>query len=66
MLSYENLQHKNIGVLPMTKRTTTSKKFQADIFGKLGRRKIHLDFNGGNVSSYGGVLLFRQTDKRFV
>ena len=48
----------------MTECTTSSQKFQADIFGNLGRRKIRFDFNGGNVSSDGGVLLLRQVDRR--
>jgi hypothetical protein len=30
----------------------------------LGRRKVHLDFNGGHVSSDGGALLLRAVDDR--
>jgi hypothetical protein len=64
MLPYNNLQLINIGVLLTTECTTGSKRFRADILGKLGRRKIHLDFNGGNVSSDGEVLLFRQARRK--
>jgi hypothetical protein len=64
MLSYKNLQHKNIEVLPISKSTTTSKKFQWDIFKNSGIRKIYPDFNCVNVRNDGGVLLLRQTDER--
>ena len=33
-------------------------------FGRLGRREIVADFNGGDLSSDGGVLLLRQVEQR--
>jgi hypothetical protein len=31
-------------------------------FGRFGRRVIEADFNGGDLSSDGGLLLLRQVD----
>lgn len=45
--------------LPMTNCTSTSINFPA-----LKRRKIEANFNGGDVSSDGGVLLLREIDRR--
>jgi hypothetical protein len=33
-------------------------------FGRLGRRIIEGDFSGGELSSDGGLILLRQTDRR--
>src|SRR5450755_1336607 len=33
-------------------------------FGRLGRRLIEADFEGGDISSDGGLLLLRQVDER--
>ena len=33
-------------------------------FGRLGRRVIEADFNGGDLSSDGGLMLLRRTDER--
>ena len=33
-------------------------------FAKLGRREIDVDFDGGDVSSDGGLLLLRQVERR--
>jgi hypothetical protein len=33
-------------------------------FSKLGRRKIHVRFDGCDVSSDGGLLLLRQVERR--
>lgn len=38
--------------------------FQKLSFGRLGRREIVADFNGGDLSSDGGVLLLRQVEQR--
>ena len=35
-------------------------------FTKLGRREIDARFNGGDVSSDGGLLLLRQVERRLV
>ena len=48
----------------MTKCNTRSKFFQADLFPSLKRRKIKVDFDGGNVSSDGGLLLLKQVDRK--
>jgi hypothetical protein len=48
----------------MTKCTTTKAVFQAELFPSLKHRKIKVDFNGGNVSSDGGVLLLKQIDRK--
>ena len=32
-------------------------------FGRFGRRVIEADFNGGDLSSDGGLLLLRQIDE---
>lgn len=34
------------------------------VFGKLGRRKLEVNFGGGAVSSDGGLLLLREVDRR--
>jgi hypothetical protein len=34
------------------------------LFAKLGRREIDVGFNGGEVSSDGGLLLLRQVERR--
>ena len=33
-------------------------------FGRLGRRQIEANFEGGAISSDGGLMLLRQTDRR--
>jgi len=33
-------------------------------FGRLGRRVIEASFDGGDISSDGGLLLLRQVDER--
>ena len=33
-------------------------------FGRLGRREIQVNFEGGDISTEGGVLLLRQVDRR--
>ncbi|MBI5900700.1 MAG: transposase, partial [Rhodocyclales bacterium] len=33
-------------------------------FGRLGRREIEADFEGGALSSDGGLMLLRQVDRR--
>ncbi len=33
-------------------------------FGRLGRRVIEADFDGGDLSSDGGLMLLRQIDQR--
>lgn len=43
----------------MTKCTTTSIGF-----GRVGRRKIEANFNGGDISSDGGMILLRQVDRK--
>jgi hypothetical protein len=43
----------------MTKCTTTSLGF-----GRLGRRKIEANFEGGDISSDGGLMLLRQVDRK--
>ncbi len=48
----------------MTKCSTSEKVFQEDLFSGVEGRKISVDFDGGSVSSDGGVLLLRQTDKK--
>ena len=32
-------------------------------FGRLGRRKIEANFEGGSISSDGGLMLLRQIDR---
>ncbi|MHC4945927.1 MAG: IS1380 family transposase [Planctomycetota bacterium] len=34
------------------------------LFSSVGKKKIHADFNGGRLTSDGGVLLLRETEKR--
>ena len=48
----------------MTKCNAERKFFQGDFFPFLKRRKIKADFDGGNVTGDGGVLLLRQVEKR--
>jgi hypothetical protein len=48
----------------MTKCNTKNKVFQPDLFPSLKRRKIKVDFDGGNVSSDGGLLLLKQVDRK--
>lgn len=43
----------------MTECTTT-----AVPFARLGRREIHADFSGGQITSYAGTLLLREADKQ--
>jgi len=43
----------------MPKCTTTSLKF-----GRLGRRKIEANFEGGDISSDGGLMLLREVDRK--
>ena len=43
----------------MTKCTTPSIEF-----GRLGRKKIEANFNGGDISSDGGLMLLRQVDRK--
>jgi hypothetical protein len=33
-------------------------------FGRLGRREIHAAFDGGDITTEGGVLLLRQIDRK--
>jgi hypothetical protein len=35
---------------------------ETDLFGALGRRRIEVGFDGGEVSSDAGLLLLRQVD----
>lgn len=46
-----------------TASTTTDCNDQQMFFQELGSRKVVADFTGGSLSSDGGVLLLRQTDK---
>ena len=48
----------------MTKCTTSKAIIQADLFPSLKHRKIKVDFDGGNISSDGGVLLLKQIDRK--
>ncbi len=48
----------------MTECNTRIEVFQADLFPSLKGRKIKVDFDGGNVSSDGGVLLLKQVDHK--
>ena len=48
----------------MTECSSPEKLFQDDFFPNVKTRKIEVDFDGGNVSSDGGVLLLRQVDRR--
>ena len=34
------------------------------VFGRIGRRVIEADFDGGDLSSDGGLMLLRQIDQR--
>ena len=43
-----------------TERTAQHLEFQG-----IGRREVKADFEGGHVTSDGGALLLRETDKRF-
>jgi len=33
-------------------------------FGRLGRRQIFANFDGGDISAEGGVMLLRQVDRK--
>jgi len=35
-------------------------------FSSVGKKKIQADFNGGHLTSDGGILLLREADKRLV
>ena len=48
----------------MTECSPSKKLFQDDFFPNVKSRKIEIDFNGGNVSSDGGVLLLKQVDRK--
>lgn len=48
----------------MTKCNTRNKVFQPSLFPSLKGREIKVDFDGGNVSSDGGVLLLKQVDRK--
>ena len=48
----------------MTECNTSNSTFQADLFPSLKGRKIKVDFDGGNVSSDGGVLVLKQVDNK--
>ena len=48
----------------MTECTTAKELFQGDFFPSLEHRRIKVDFNGGSVSSDGGVLLLKQIDRK--
>lgn len=50
---------KNQKELPMPNRTTEELNF-----GRLGRRHLHANFEGGDLSSDGGLMLLRQIDAR--
>jgi hypothetical protein len=47
------------GTAPMPKCTTDTIGF-----GRVGRRKIEANFNGGDISSDGGLILLRQVDRK--
>jgi hypothetical protein len=64
MLYYIMLERNTKGVLPMTKCSSSRDDFQPDFFPWIKGRKIKVDFNGGNVSSDGGVLLLKQIDRK--
>ena len=48
----------------MAECSSPEKLFQDDFFSNVKTRKIEVDFEGGNVSGDGGVLLLRQVDRR--
>ncbi len=48
----------------MIKSNASENLIQDDFFPNLKSRKFGVDFNGGNVSSDGGVLLLRQVDRK--
>ena len=48
----------------MAQSNTSKDDFQSDFFPCLKRRKVEVDFSGGDVSSDGGVLLLRQVDRK--
>jgi len=48
----------------MTECSSPEKLFQDDCFPNVKTREIEVDFDGGNVSSDGGVLLLRQVDRK--
>ncbi len=48
----------------MTRCNVSENLIQDDFFPNLKSRKIGVDFNGGNVSSDGEVLLLRQVDRK--
>ena len=48
----------------MTECNTPNSFFQGELFPKIKGRKIKVNFDGGNVSSDGGVLLLKQIDKK--
>ena len=47
-----------------TKRPTTECNQQTFGFQALGSRRVEADFTGGHLSSDGGSLLLRETDRR--
>ena len=46
----------------MTKCNSPNVSFHPDLFPSVKGRKVKVDFNGGNVSSDGGLLLLKQVD----
>ena len=48
----------------MTKCNVKNEVFQPCLFPSLKGRKIKVDFEGGNVSSDGGILLVSQVDRK--
>ena len=48
----------------MTECNTPNNFFQGELFPKIQGRQIKVNFDGGNVSSDGGVLLLKQIDKK--
>jgi len=49
---------------PTPERTMTRGCQQTFGFQALGSRRVETDFSGGHLSSDGGVLLLRETDRR--
>ena len=48
----------------MTKCNTINDIFQAELFPSVKGRKVKVDFEGGNISTDGGLLLLKQVDKK--
>lgn len=48
----------------MTDCTIAEAKIQGELFAPVKRRRIKVDFDGGDVSSDGGLLLLRQIDRK--